>query len=158
MEDGGNLRWNILTGSLTREEKRHNTLHGGKVAGCAGDKGYTLVTLKGVQYMAHIIVFFLHEGKWPTEMIDHINGNRGDNRPENLREATASENSCNSKTSSRNSSGVKGVSWNTRKGKWKVRVTKAGKCHFGGWFDCLEDATAKANSMRESLHGDFSSS
>ena len=51
--------------------------------------------LKKVMYKAHVIVFFLHHGRWPVGIVDHKNGIRDDNRPENLRETDASGNSCN---------------------------------------------------------------
>lgn len=156
LETGGILRWNVLKGELTRTEKRHNTLYSGKVAGSVCKTlGYRLVMLKKVMYKAHVIVFFLHHGRWPVGIVDHENGIRDDNRPENLRETDASGNSCNAKLSSRNSSGVKGVSWNAAKGKWKVRVTKRGECHFGGWFSDFDTAAGVAADIRRKLHGEF---
>ena len=156
LEADGLLRWNTLKGDLTRLEKRHNSLHAGNIAGVVCKRfGYRIVTLKGVQYKAHLIVFFLHHGRWPKGIIDHVNGVRDDNLPENLRETDHSGNSCNAKVSSRNTSGVKGVSWSKSVGKWKVRVTKKGVSHFGGWFDDFDEAVVIANNIRTQLHGDF---
>lgn len=153
----GDLYWNVLKGSLTRIEKRHNTLLSGRVAGCSTHwSGYIYVTLKGVQYPAHSIVWYLNTGDW-CEIIDHKDRNRANNNIANLRKADSSENACNSKMSSRNTSGVRGVSWNKVVGKWKVRVTKAGKDVFGGYYNDLEEAKHVADNLRGKLHGEYKS-
>lgn len=156
-EEFGILYWNTLTGDLTRTEKRHNTIFSGKEAGCGKHwSGYIYVTVLGHQIPAHQVVWFLNTDLW-AELIDHEDRNRMNNNFQNLRLATTAQNAWNSRVSSRNNSGVKGVSWNEKVGKWKVRVTKSGVCHFGGYFDTLEDATKAAGKMREELHGEFSS-
>ena len=54
--------------------------------------GYRYVEINGISYYSHRLIWFMHYGTWPKGQIDHINGIKDDNRIENLREATASEN------------------------------------------------------------------
>ena len=61
-------------------------------------------------------------GHWP-EYVDHINGNRSDNRLANLRPATKVQNGCNMATPSNNTSGHIGVSWNKRDKRWTAYIT-----------------------------------
>jgi hypothetical protein len=64
-------------------------------AGGLSERGYRAVRLDGTKYLAHRIVWLLNTGNWPVNQIDHINGDMDDNRFENLREATQSENNQN---------------------------------------------------------------
>ena len=88
-------------------------------------------------------------------LADHINGNGLDNRRSNLRPATASQNNCNARLSSRNSSGVKGVTWHVGVRKWQAAVRLAGKTHYVGIFDSLDDAAQAVAAAREQIHGPF---
>lgn len=71
--------------------------------------------LHGVSMQVHRVGWAMHYGKWPKDQIDHINMIRDDNRIENLREATASENKFNQMPQSNNSHGSKGVEWDAQK-------------------------------------------
>lgn len=116
--------------------------------------GYLSVSLKGRNYAQHRIIWFIAYGKWPTHEIDHINGIVDDNRLSNLREATPSENSRNTKLRTDNASGYKGVHWRSRESKWRARVRVKGfaieRC-----FHNKEDAIQFAKMHREKLHGKF---
>jgi hypothetical protein len=99
-----NLRYDPETGYLwwTKQNLGSGTpknLH--KPAGCLYNHGYISVesSHKGIRfrYYAHRLAWFLYYGVWPKNDIDHINNVRDDNRLENLREATRSENSGNQK-------------------------------------------------------------
>lgn len=76
--------------------------------------------------------------------IDHINRNTLDNRKENLRACTPSQNLFNRGKNSNNKSGFKGVSWNKEKKKWIVRITKPGgrQAHVGYFNSKIEGAKA----------------
>lgn len=103
---------------------------------------YTTVCLKGKWYLAHRLAFFLMTGRWPYPETDHINGDKKDNRWENLRECTQSENQHNSKIPINNTSGVKGVSFDNRVGKWKAYITIKGKQTYLGSFLQKSEAIA----------------
>jgi len=81
------LSYNPVTGYFTK----HTTV-GKKVR--SGDRVYISVTIGGRQYQAHRLAWYLYYGREPREgyEVDHINGDKGDNRIENLRELTHSQN------------------------------------------------------------------
>lgn len=139
-----------------RTAKRWNTRYAGAEAMTAlKDGGYRTGRVMGRQYLSHRICWVLHYGSWPTSGVDHINGVTGDNRIVNLRDETQSENMRNTKRRSNNKSGVKGVFWVERDGKWEAQICIDGKKRsLGKYFD-IEDA---ANAYREAakrIHGEF---
>ena len=100
-------------------------------------------------FLAHRILFALYHGYWARE-IDHVNGDRRDNRKCNLREVTRAENTVNRKRPhSRNTSGHTGVMWNKRLGKWEARIKKDGVIRTQ-FFTLKEHAIAcRAEMVRE---------
>lgn len=92
---------------------------------------------------------------FPDGSVDHINGDRLDNRRANLRVCTQSGNTANSKLSRANTSGYKGVSWDKKAGKWTVTTTKDYRHVFGGYFDSKEEAAARYAELARELHGEF---
>jgi hypothetical protein len=89
-------------------------------------------------------------------MVDHINMDRSDNRIENLRLATRSQNMMNMPAHADSKSGVKGVSWREDTKKWAVRVTIGGGVYKSfGCYDDLELAELVAQEAREKYHGEF---
>lgn len=92
----------------------------------------------------------------PKDMsVDHINGNKLDNRKSNLRVCTHQQNLCNQKLNTRNKSGFKGVSWNKIRNKWETSIMYNQKHIFGGYFDKKELAAIKYNDLAVSLFGVF---
>ena len=112
-----------------------------KPAGHTRPDLYIAVSLKGQIYLAHRVVWCLHYGYWPTELIDHINGIRHDNRIENLREVTVAENRLNVRQA-RNDSGVVGVTWAKKERNWRASININGKGVNLGHFSNLNDAIA----------------
>ena len=97
---------------------------GGKVGSPAGhynDSGYLIVGIGGSAHRVHRLVFLYHYGYIPTN-IDHINGVRDDNRIENLRACTISQNGFNMKARENCSSKFKGVSWSKERRLWEAYV------------------------------------
>jgi hypothetical protein len=105
-------------------------------------------------WKVHRLIFVLHHGYLPKE-IDHINGDRADNRIENLRAVTRSENQCNRSALTSNTSGYPGVSWHKKSQAWVVRVMKNGKSHLLGYFKELELAGLVAAEARAIYHNGF---
>jgi hypothetical protein len=79
--------------------------------------GYVTISIDNVDYKAHHLVWLYHYGVFPVLEIDHIDGNRANNRVDNLREVTSSTNAMNRKMREDCSSGVTGVSLRRGKGR-----------------------------------------
>lgn len=125
-----------------------------KPAGSIHKTGYRHITWQGKPQKAHRLIFMLHHGYMPKE-VDHINGNRSDNRIENLRAVTRSENQCNRGVLSSNTSGYAGVSWHKKSKSWVVRVMKNGKTVVEKYFKNLELAGLVAEEARSLYHGKY---
>ena len=124
-----------------------------KPAGSIHKTGYRHITWRGKVQKAHRLIFMLHHGFMPQE-IDHINGDRADNRIENLRSVTRSQNQYN-KRPQRNVSGYRGVTWHKKTGKWLVRVGLNNKNKSLGYYDDLELAALVAEEGRSLHYGQF---
>ena len=127
----------------------------GQITGTISYYGYRVIQLDNTLYRCARLAWLYMTGEWPVEHIDHINGDEANDSWSNLRAATRSQNMCNTKLRADNSSGVRGVSWNKRKGKWHVRVNVRGQMHHGGYFDDLEEASLVRDMIASKLHGDF---
>jgi hypothetical protein len=90
------------------------------------------------------------------EHVDHIDRNKKNNRIENLRPATKSQNAINSKMRSTNTSGFRGVYWNGRRSKWHARLTIDNKVKHLGYFDSVEEASKKYQEICKLHFGEFS--
>lgn len=124
----------------------------GDRAGKQHSAGYIQICLNYKLYLAHRLIFLYHYGYLPR-LLDHINGDKTDNRIENIREATYSQNNFNSGVSSRNTSGYKNVSKN--KGKWQVVFKIDGVHKYYGTYADVHEAGKVANKVRKDLHKEF---
>jgi hypothetical protein len=104
---------------------------------------YQRMCVDGVMYPAHRIAYIMYHGDFPLHMyIDHINGDRLDNRVLNLRLVTNKQNAENTARNKSNSSGFKGVHWHKRLMKWAANIrTNYYKKHLG-YFDRADEAYA----------------
>jgi len=125
----------------------------GTLAGSIHKTGYHHITWCNKIQKAHRLIFMLHHGYMPKE-IDHINGNRADNRIENLREVTRSQNQYN-KAPQANTSGIRNVSWHKKSQAWIVRLTMKGRIVFQQYFKDLEVAELVALEARDKFFGKF---
>lgn len=120
--------------------KANNRKNVGDLVGYLRNDGYYEVTFKSNRYRLHRLAWLLTYGEMPNKHIDHINGNRSDNRIVNLREATVSENLQNQKkATSRNKLGVLGVSY--KKGAYEPKIKVNGKALYLGRFQSIEEAS-----------------
>jgi hypothetical protein len=118
--------------------KRWNVRYAGKVAFSPNTQGYLDGMIFRKMYRAHTIVWAMHRGAWPEKHIDHINGNRTDNRIENLRDVDRAENARNTRLKSNNRSGVNGVTF--RNGRWRANIRAGGHQIQIGSFDTIAEA------------------
>ncbi len=114
--------------------------------------GYAKGSVEGKDQTLHRIVA-KRMGIDLSNQIDHTNGNKLDNRRENLRSATPSQNVANSDSYKNNKSGYKGVS--KRKNKWRAQIQKVGIQYHLGLFDTPEEASNAYVKAAEQLHGEF---
>lgn len=110
------------------------------------------IEINGKAYLVHRLAWFWARGEWPAQ-IDHINGDRSDNRLCNLRPADNSQNQANMPAKSNNRLGIRGVS--RRGGGYIVQLRKHG-VHYRGRFKTLAEATAFATETSRRIHGEFS--
>ena len=152
-----NLEYNAETGQLHWTNNRSPKARAGMVAGGMKTTGYVAVLLNGKRYMAHRVVWLLAKGHDAPMEIDHIDGDKKNNKIENLRLCTRSQNVCARKYRTGNT-GVRGLRERVRNGwtHYEARIKKDGK-RFTKTFpiSMRGDAIAWLATMRDELHGDF---
>lgn len=120
--------------------------------------GYVRVRLKmkGLkrEYAAHRVGWFLHHGAWPSGNIDHVNGDRTDNRIANLRIACKVKNAANSGPYKNNKSGYRGVI-QSRWGKFTAAIQAHGVERWLGSFETAEEAARAYDAAARAAHGEF---
>jgi len=144
------------TRSAEWSAKKWNSRHAGKEAFTADDGGgYRRGQIFGGLHRGHRVIWAVHFGVWPEHEIDHINGDKSDNRISNLRAATSSENAWNKSAYVNNTSGFKGVAWNEKAGKWAANIKVFGVQKHIGYFDTPDEAHKAYCSAAAADHGDF---
>lgn len=164
IDDLGRLRWRIRP--IHHFQSPHgqfvfNGQFAGGLALTSKDKdGYLrgTITIKGVQMSikAHLVFYCLHFGKLPTGIIDHIDGDILNNKKENLRLVSASQNSANRKVHCNNACGERGVIYEKSRGKWRADIGFNGKRKTLGRFLTKEDAVSARKKAEAEWHGKFS--
>ena len=132
-----------------------NAKRAGKSPQNLSKAGYLRIGISGKVYWGHRLAWLITHGSWPEGVIDHINGNRSDNRIANLRDASVSQNQFNRRKGTTNTSGFKGIHLFKQTGKYMAYVDKNGKRFNLGSFSRVEDAAAAVKAARESHHGEF---
>ena len=147
--DSGKLFWQYNR-PLDHFQNKHTrinrtTKYGGKEAGSITFHGYLKVSMSPYgKFFAHRLIYALHYRTIPDAclQIDHINGEKLDNRPKNLRLVTASENLRNQRMYRNNTSGVHGVHWVKARQCWHAKIFVGGKLYPLGYFETIEEAAA----------------
>lgn len=148
------LHYNPETGIFTWR-KCFKNVHAGEKAGTKISIGYIILGVDNCRVFAHRLAWFYVYGVWPPEYVDHINGDRADNRLSNLRLASHSQNAWNGALRSTNTSGYRGVSWSKSKERWVARLFKNNKQHVIGYFKDKEEARRAYLEAAMRLHGEF---
>ena len=113
--------------------------------------GYAVSGTRGNLVYMHQLIIDAADGM----IVDHVNGNRLDNRESNLRAASYSQNQANRERSYKNQSGYKGVWLNKRAKRWQAEICVQGKRIHLGYFDCAEDAARAYNTAAIQHFGEF---
>lgn len=147
------VHYNAITGVFTWAYGRRGVSRGA-IAGSLGFDGYWRIKINRKVYAAHRLAWFLTHGQWPSVEIDHINGNKLDNRIVNLRQADRSVNSQNKRTAQANnlSCGLLGVTWNKQHLRWQSKLMVKKKAVHVGYFDSPEEAHAAYIAKKRELH------
>lgn len=148
------LYYNPASGEFTWRRRGRRQ---GKRAGAVAN-GSRRIGLYGRYYEEQRLAWFYMTGAWPESKINHADLNRSNNRWGNLRPATNSQISSNSRIYSNNTSGFKGVSLDSRKGRWRATIRKDGCLHHLGYFHMREEAHAAYVAAAVKLFGKFARS
>lgn len=127
----------------------------GTIAGYIDVNGYRCLDVDGRPYKAHRLVWFYVTGTMPVEYIDHVNGQKSDNRFANLRLATNSQNQANRGLAQTNTSGTTGVRFEEGRQKWRASITIRGTAINLGRFATKEEATAAYQTARNNAWGEY---
>lgn len=142
----------ILTWKIDAWTGRYSKNRVGTVAGkLVASTGYLRLSIDGQRFLAHRVAWFHHTGVMPTNLVDHVNGVRTDNRIANLREATLRENSFNK--SARGATPLKGI---YQRGKgWTASISVDHRKHNLGTFPTPEEAHAAYMAAARQYFGEF---
>lgn len=157
------LRWKARPEHHFKNKRGQKIFNGNfstKEAGCLKENNetdkYFILMINGRMYRNHRIVYFLSTGIDPIGFeVDHIDNNGLNNRPENLRLATHTDNQRNRGKPSNNTSGKKGVFYAKQVGKWCAQITINGRKFALGYFDDVELASRTYEQAAKEAFGGF---
>lgn len=134
------LHYDPITGLFRwRFAKAYNTKPWSVAGGITTTtKGYMQIVVNRKAHMAHRLAWLYVHGEWPMQQIDHINGCKTDNKIDNLRDVSQSENMLN-QSKPRNGK-LLGVSWIKTRKKWSARLQINKKINLLGYFDDANSA------------------
>ena len=146
--DTGKVTWRMDVDTM--KGVAHSRIPG-KEVGCVTKEGYRQACIGNKSVYIHLIAWFLHHGKWPSGVIDHINGDKLDNRISNLRDVSIAENIQNQRRANkRSTTGVLGVQ--NSYGRYKASIRLKGQDFDLGKFDTKEDAHAAYLQAKRQMH------
>ena len=148
-----NELFEYVDGDLYRRITVQGSPAGNKV-GWVNSTGYKWVNFDRKKMLMHRVVFVMFHGYEPA-LIDHIDGDKTNNKIENLREATKSQNGFNRKIHTNNRSGCKNVCWNKQSNCWIVKLRVNKKLIYFGRYKDLDLADLVAHEARSIYHGEF---
>ena len=148
------LKYDADTGIFTWLGEFNAKRVGRRAGTTVGIKGYRTITIKKRRYYEHRVAWYMMTGEDPTGFeIDHINGDKSDNRFCNLRLATSQTNKANCGLTKSNNSGFKGV--HARGSRWIASITYDNKLIHLGMFKCPKEAAIAYDNKAIELFGEF---
>lgn len=153
------LRYEAATGKFFRLRQQGRGRRTGLIDVKPNSEGYLLICIDSKKYRASRLAWLYVYGKWPLGDLDHKDGNKTNERIENLRLATRSQNTTNGIRRRTNTSGFKGVSQCVSRGvkyeRWFARITKNSHVHHLGCFGTPKEAHAAYVKAAKKLFGEF---
>jgi hypothetical protein len=144
------LHYDPASGVFTWLKRVAICLSIGDVAGRKTSGQYLQIKINYRAYLSHRLAWFYTHGSWPVGEIDHINGNRFDNRIANLRDVSVSLNQLNRFKQVPNRLGFTGLY--AKRGRFGARIKVNGRQKYLGVFDTPEQASAAYEKARSSIH------
>lgn len=132
-------RYEYRDGVLYYRQKQRNGIPAGAPVGTKDKDGYLKTLINRKPFRVHKLIWVMHGGQY-SDLLDHADRNPSNNRLENLRKVTHSENNLNRGTHRRNKIGVKGVCYISSIGKYKASLQVSGFKHHLGYFNSVEEA------------------
>lgn len=130
----------------------------GVVAGCKSPIGYTVINVSKKIYLAHRLAWLYVYGQWPKHCIDHINGNRSDNRISNLRDIPKAQNHQNLKGPTKaNNARALGVHFSNKRKRFIAQIAIDKKRVYLGSYLSKEEAAQAYLLAKQKIHPSFSS-
>lgn len=133
------------TGKLFWNKRPSNRVVIGSEVGNYNDQGYKVCRFKGKALRVHRIIWAVAKGEHPADFIDHINGDKGDNRLTNLRSVSNAENLQNMKSS-------KGYTYHRKLNKWRAQIVLNKEHKYLGVFNTEHEAHEAYLKAKEELH------
>lgn len=127
----------------------------GHRAGSIKGDGYVKIEIGEKRYRAHRLIWLYVHGEFPVPGLDHVDGDRSNNRLPNLRLANSFENGANRLLGANSTSGLKGVSWYRWTNKWVARIRFEGIDQHLGYFEHKDDAGRAYDAAAARLFGEF---
>jgi len=144
--------FDLVDGKLIRKVSAGNS-KAGSVVGVIRKDGYSRVWACGVHALVHRLVWKMETGQEPPKYLDHVNGDRSDNRIENLREADHAINMWNQSIRKSNTTGFTGVSMRAANGAWVAAITVNKKRICLGTHVAIENALMAYEDGCRKYHG-----
>lgn len=166
MNDNDTLRAALRTADLTQKRLRERLSYdigsgefrwrkNGRLAGCLDRDGYRVIGVDGRLYRAARLAWLYVIGQWPDKLVDHKDTIRSNDRWDNLRLVTPSQNSGNAKISKVNKTGFKGVCYFERDKRYFAYIRAGGRQVHLGSFDTAEEAALAYAKASTELHGEY---
>jgi len=149
------LRYNRRTGVFIRRVTVSGGPKAGDIAGSLATKGYLVMSIDGHMYRMHRLAWLYVHGRWPKDMIDHINLDKTDNRIANLREADNSKNKANGRLYRNNTLGFKGIRLHKQNGRFQAQIRTKGKTISLGYYGTKEEAHEAYCRAARKVFGEF---
>lgn len=145
----------VAEGGLVWIKKTGRKVVPGRRVASSKTHKYDSVRFRGKRLYVHRLVFALTTGSWPEHDVDHIDGDKKNNRPDNLRAATRSQNCGHKGDSGRNTAGRMGVAWARHAQAWSAKIMVRGVTHRLGYFKDFAEACRVRERAETELLGDY---